>query len=58
MKPQKLEKKTIFVFKKNIISLSDEQMRRINGGNVTNNGGFSGDPGCPNKTIVNQTIVD
>jgi hypothetical protein len=55
MKNKKLEKKTLFVFKKNnLINLTKEQMRRIYGGETTTGGsGLSGDPGCPNKTIAN-----
>ncbi|QXU40502.1 hypothetical protein [Pedobacter sp. D749] len=56
MKNKKLEKKTLFVFKKNnLTNLTKEQMRRINGGDhPTSN--LSGEPGCENKTINNQTL--
>ncbi|WP_426326004.1 hypothetical protein [Pedobacter sp. R-06] len=56
MKNKKLEKKTLFVFKRNnMTNLTKEQMRRINGGGETTTGGsgLSGDPACPNKTIAN-----
>jgi len=59
MKNKKLEKKTLFVFKKNnLINLTKEQMRKIYGGETTTGGsGLSGDPACPNKTILN-TVSD
>lgn len=56
MKPKKLEKKTAFIFKKNVINdLSKDQMNKINGGG-TNGGDWSGNPACKNfsvKTVSN-----
>ncbi|MDY0903409.1 hypothetical protein [Pedobacter sp. CFBP9032] len=59
MKTKKLEKKTVFIFKKNNLrNLTAEQMRKINGGNgETVGGGLSGDPACPDKTIF-KTVVE
>jgi len=43
MKNKKLEKKTVFVFKKNnMTNLTKEQMRRIYGGNLTSDGNGGG----------------
>lgn len=56
MKNKKLEKKTLFVFKRNDFThLTKEQMKKIIGGNspTTN---LSGEPDCENKTIHNQTL--
>lgn len=56
MKNKKLEKKTLFVFKKNnLTNLTKEQMRRINGGDGTTSN-LSGQPECENKTVHNQTL--
>ncbi|MBE5318979.1 hypothetical protein IM793_07420 [Pedobacter sp. MR2016-19] len=62
MKNKKLEKKTLFVFKRNYFAnLTKEQMRRINGGNRTNQlesaGNASTLPDCDKtqaKTVVSQ----
>jgi ABC-type phosphate transport system substrate-binding protein len=60
MKNKKLEKKTLFVFKKNnLTNLTKEQMRRIYGGETTNGAGgdLSTNHGCvEQKTLV--TISD
>jgi len=59
MKNKKLEKKTVFVFKKNnFTNLTKEQMRRIYGGGTTEAGGdLSTNHGCvEQKTLV--TISD
>lgn len=58
MKTKKLEKKTVFIFKKNNLSnLTKEQMRRINGGDPT--GGRlnlfqSDDDGGPSSRLCND----
>jgi len=58
MKNKKLEKKTVFVFKKkNIVNLDKEQMRRIYGGSPTGGNDPSAGVTCPEKTI-NQTVSD
>jgi len=62
MKNKKLEKKTVFVFKRNnMTNLTKEQMRRIYGGNGINESEAGGNPstlpGCDKtqaKTIVSQ----
>lgn len=54
MKTKKLEKKTVFLFKRtNLSNLTKEQMRKINGGNPTG-GNDSGLPGC--QDTMNQTV--
>jgi len=62
MKNKKLEKKTVFIFKKNnLINLTKEQMRRIYGGNLPNHlesaGNASTLPDCDKtqaKTVISQ----
>ncbi|MCX2494823.1 hypothetical protein OQX63_15145 [Pedobacter sp. PF22-3] len=59
MKNKKLEKKTVFIFKRNNMThLTKEQMRRIYGGGTTVDGGdISTNQGCAEqKTLV--TIGD
>lgn len=59
MKNKKLEKKTLFVFKKtNFTHLTKEQMRKINGGDGTNGGGYSGNPQCDELKTAHQTVSD
>lgn len=55
MKPKKLEKKTAFIFKKtNLLNLTKEQMRKINGGdNIFMATDHSGNPECGAKTLNN-----
>ncbi|MFC3562144.1 hypothetical protein [Pedobacter jamesrossensis] len=55
MKPKKLEKKTVFLFKKKMIAnLSKDQMRKINGGNgKLNPTDHSGTPDCGAQTLNN-----
>lgn len=57
MKNKKLEKKTVFLFKKkSIANLSKEQMRKINGGsNPTTENPVSTGTNICNETL-NQTI--
>ncbi|MBB6236092.1 hypothetical protein HDC90_000698 [Pedobacter sp. AK013] len=58
MKNKKLEKKTVFIFKKNnLTNLTKEQMKRINGGGPTGGNDPSAGVTCPEKTI-NQTVSD
>ncbi|MCX2432659.1 MULTISPECIES: hypothetical protein [unclassified Pedobacter] len=60
MKTTKLEKRTIFIFKKNSLNnLTPEQMKLINGGNLTR-GGLNliqlneGDGGSPSSKLCND----
>ena len=55
MKNKKLEKKTVFIFKKNnLTNLTKEQMRKINGGNnYVNPTDHSGTPECGGQTLNN-----
>ncbi|RLJ77011.1 hypothetical protein [Pedobacter alluvionis] len=58
MKNKKLEKKTLFVFKKNnLTNLTKEQMTRINGGGPTGGNDPSAGVTCPERT-VNQTVSE
>lgn len=61
MKPKKLEKRVQFIFKKtNMVNLTNEQMKGINGGRnlISDPNDPSAGPGCPDKTIANQTVTD
>ncbi|MFW0716127.1 hypothetical protein [Pedobacter sp. N23S346] len=54
MKTKKLEKKTVFLFKrKELVNLNKDQMRKINGGNGTN----SDSPISTGANICNETIA-
>jgi len=56
MKLKKLEKRIQFIFKrKNIVNLTKEQMRKINGGDNPTSGNDSGLPGC--QDVTNQATV-
>ena len=49
MKAKKIEKRIVFIFKKNPFNnLSKEQMQKVKGGisDATNGGGASTQPGC------------
>ncbi|MFD2288976.1 hypothetical protein GJU39_15020 [Pedobacter petrophilus] len=55
MKTKKLEKKTVFLFKRtNLSNLTKEQMRKINGGDSTNNDNDT--PISTGANICNETI--
>jgi len=58
MKNKKLEKKTLFVFKKNnLTNLTKEQMRKIYGGDGPTGGDHSGTPECGAQTLNNTFYI-